>query len=191
MDKYCPGCETTKPVADFGRDSSRPDGLFSYCRICAREYSRERRAVLIASRVAKPAAKRSKCRKCKTVKLAKWFYFDASRKNGLSAYCRRCTTEIQRTTYPKYAERYRDAVKKRKAAKRGATVEIVNRRKVWERDDGVCHICGDPVAYKEMHLDHVKPLSRGGDHSYANCKAAHGPCNLRKGDKILSELVNI
>jgi 5-methylcytosine-specific restriction endonuclease McrA len=32
-----------------------------------------------------------------------------------------------------------------------------------------------------MHIDHVIPLARGGEHSYANAQAAHGPCNMRKG----------
>jgi hypothetical protein len=33
-EKWCPSCRTEKPVADFGRNSARPDGLQSVCRAC-------------------------------------------------------------------------------------------------------------------------------------------------------------
>ena len=59
-----------------------------------------------------------------------------------------------------------------------------------------CHLCGKPVdlsaprwAAREgweygLHVDHVIPLSKGGEHSLANCRPAHGICNLRKSNKI-------
>ena len=34
--RVCPKCETGKPVAAFGRDSSRADGLEVRCRACRR-----------------------------------------------------------------------------------------------------------------------------------------------------------
>ena len=40
-----------------------------------------------------------------------------------------------------------------------------------------------------MHIDHVKPLSKGGWHCLSNLRPACGPCNLSKGAKWpLSEL---
>jgi 5-methylcytosine-specific restriction endonuclease McrA len=35
------------------------------------------------------------------------------------------------------------------------------------------------------HLDHVVPLSRGGEHSYANVQVAHPFCNLSKGPRLI------
>jgi 5-methylcytosine-specific restriction endonuclease McrA len=35
-----------------------------------------------------------------------------------------------------------------------------------------------------MHLDHIVPLARGGEHSYANTQPAHPTCNRRKGAKV-------
>lgn len=32
--KYCPDCDSEKPVADFHRNKSRPDGLASSCKPC-------------------------------------------------------------------------------------------------------------------------------------------------------------
>ena len=73
----------------------------------------------------------------------------------------------------------------------GAFVEDVDRVTVWERDNGICGICGKPVdptlPWPEkfsMTLDHVVPLARGGEHSYANAQIAHAICNSRKNDRL-------
>lgn len=62
------------------------------------------------------------------------------------------------------------------------------------RDDGVCGICGGfaPLVYGATRrnrpsdmatIDHVRPLARGGEHSWANVQLAHLACNLRKHAK--------
>jgi 5-methylcytosine-specific restriction endonuclease McrA len=70
---------------------------------------------------------------------------------------------------------------RRRARKRAAFVEDVHSLVVLERDDGVCGICGGDVDPMNFDVDHVVPLARGGEHSYANVQAAHPPCNTRKG----------
>ena len=30
------------------------------------------------------------------------------------------------------------------------------RRKVWDRDGGVCAHCGEPVSLRQCHIDHIK-----------------------------------
>ena len=39
--KQCRRCYKRLPRSEFNRESSRPDGLFSYCRRCFREYRRD------------------------------------------------------------------------------------------------------------------------------------------------------
>jgi 5-methylcytosine-specific restriction endonuclease McrA len=34
---------------------------------------------------------------------------------------------------------------------------------------------------KSASLDHVRPISRGGSHTYFNVQLAHLTCNLKKG----------
>jgi 5-methylcytosine-specific restriction endonuclease McrA len=73
----------------------------------------------------------------------------------------------------------------RRAAKKGARItESVDRSVVFERDEGFCGICYTKVDSDDWHLDHVVPLSRGGDHSYDNCQVSHPTCNLRKGTSL-------
>ncbi len=72
---------------------------------------------------------------------------------------------------------------KRRAIKSGAFVERVFRKRVYERDMGLCGICGLPVEKGDFTLDHRLPLILGGTHSYENCRTAHASCNFRKGAK--------
>lgn len=43
MDKYCPACDTDKPIDEFTNNRSRPDGKASYCKLCTRQKLKERR----------------------------------------------------------------------------------------------------------------------------------------------------
>lgn len=81
-------------------------------------------------------------------------------------------------------ERVREAEKSRGAKRRarvaGVRVEDVDRQVVWERDGGICHLCGKPVEGR-WHMDHVVPLALGGAHSYENVAVSHPYCNMSKG----------
>ena len=51
-----------------------------------------------------------------------------------------------------------------------------------KRDDGRCGICGRHISdLAACHLDHIRPLSLGGNHHLDNLQLAHGPCNNGKG----------
>ena len=60
----------------------------------------------------------------------------------------------------------------------------LTRRAVLDRDAHSCAYCG----IKADTIDHVRPRSRGGQHSWTNVVAACARCNHRKGDRLLSEL---
>lgn len=57
------------------------------------------------------------------------------------------------------------------------------RSKICERDGFICHICGAPVDPDDVHLDHVKPFSRGGETTFDNLRVSHSRCNLSKSNK--------
>ena len=56
----------------------------------------------------------------------------------------------------------------------------IDRPAVYERDAGICHLCGRPVDPRDFHLDHVIPLVDGGPHTADNLKVAHPVCNRQK-----------
>lgn len=84
-------------------------------------------------------------------------------------------------TWKRYAQDYR-------ARRRGAHVETFSPVEIFERDRWICGLCGKKIRKSLRHpdpgspsLDHVVPLSEGGEHSRRNAQASHLGCNLRKG----------
>lgn len=58
---------------------------------------------------------------------------------------------------------------------------------LWLRDGGSCAYCDAKLAPSGFTFDHVVPRSRGGKTTWENIVTACTPCNMRKGDKMLSE----
>lgn len=70
-----------------------------------------------------------------------------------------------------------------------ASLGEVDYKAILDRDGTRCHLCRQHIdSLNDLHFDHVVPLSRGGAHSMANLKPAHATCNLRKHNKLMSEL---
>lgn len=51
---------------------------------------------------------------------------------------------------------------------------------VYRRYNGKCAICGKGIAIEEMTIDHIIPLSKGGDGSFSNMQCTCDSCNLMK-----------
>ena len=60
----------------------------------------------------------------------------------------------------------------------------VNRREVLRRDNHSCQYCG---SNRRLTLDHVMPVSRGGQHTWNNVVTACERCNQRKSDRTPQE----
>jgi len=71
----------------------------------------------------------------------------------------------------------------RRARERRAFVEVVDRWVLYQRDKGICGLCGGRVKREDASVDHIIPLSMGGAHSYANTQIAHLSCNLKRGNR--------
>ena len=76
----------------------------------------------------------------------------------------------------------------RRARIRGGAVEKFDPREVFDRDAWVCGICSESVdpelRYPDpmsVSLDHIVPVSLGGDHTRANTRCSHWICNSRRG----------
>jgi 5-methylcytosine-specific restriction endonuclease McrA len=97
--------------------------------------------------------------------------------------------ELRRRIAREWAKRNRDSVTANtqayRARKAGLFRHHVDRGVLYEIDRGLCGICGEPVERdSSWHVDHIVPLSKGGEHSYLNCQVSHGPCNQRKNAKL-------
>ena len=62
-----------------------------------------------------------------------------------------------------------------------------SRRNIYRRDRQRCQYCGKRFESRELNLDHVVPLARGGKTSWENIVCSCTRCNTRKGHRGLRE----
>ena len=55
------------------------------------------------------------------------------------------------------------------------------RRKIMERDKYRCKLCGD---HKDLEIDHIIPVSKGGSNEASNLQTLCKLCNIRKSDSM-------
>lgn len=76
---------------------------------------------------------------------------------------------------------------RRRALRAGVEISSVARDRVIERDHATCYLCGRALPVREITLDHVIPLVRGGPHSENNLRVACRSCNSSKGHRTPEE----
>lgn len=57
------------------------------------------------------------------------------------------------------------------------------KRTAYERQGGICKICGRHFELEEMHGDHITPWSLGGKTTAENCQMLCADCNRRKSNR--------
>lgn len=57
------------------------------------------------------------------------------------------------------------------------------KRQAYERQNGICAICGKHFKIEEMEADHITPWCEGGTTTAENCQMLCRECNRRKGGK--------
>lgn len=106
-----------------------------------------------------------------------------------------CGEECRR----KLKNKKRKLYDKKKMKKAVIVDKNITLRKLYIRDKGVCHICGGLCNYEDYNnndafivgkdypsIDHVYPISKGGEHSWDNVRLAHHYCNTIKNDSLLA-----
>ncbi len=80
---------------------------------------------------------------------------------------------------------------KYRALKVSATVNLCGIREfvraIKSKASALCYYCARRVPIREIHFDHIIPLSKGGAHSVENLCVSCVSCNCSKHDKSLSE----
>ena len=96
----------------------------------------------------------------------------------------------------KYFKRIRGNTHKVRAIHFGCEYEPVDPLKVFARDGWRCQICHKKlrpcnrgtIKDNAPELDHIIPLSQGGEHSYRNTQCACRKCNSEKSNNIYGQL---
>lgn len=136
----------------------------------ALEARKRRRAELLLPK-AKPIVK---CRVC-----GQKFYGKTIRSSV-------CSDECQHKLASHYWAMKKDARRRKAQTKETKTITLP---KLFERDGGICWICGEPCditahynANNYPSVDHLIPISKGGKDEWANIKLAHRICNSLRGN---------
>lgn len=126
--------------------------------------------------------------------------------NPVAFKCKECGCDCEtsygdtRSVYcsNKCSRRYNKRIRRKmeRARLRNVKVETVDPIKVFNRDGWRCQICGKKtpkakrgsIDERAPELDHIVPLSAGGEHSYANTQCACRQCNARKGGTVYGQL---
>lgn len=60
------------------------------------------------------------------------------------------------------------------------------KRKLWERDRGVCALRGEPIDLDTdaVQMDHILPRSLGGQDHWSNLRMTHRGCNIARGNGL-------
>ena len=184
--KTCTKCGATKPLSDFHRDRTKPDGHRARCKACflAAQAARRRRLATSGPTIAR---NEKWCPSCRRTLPADAFHSARTSPDGLAYRCRSCAAEQSRRWARENPDAKRAKDARRRARKAAATVEDFSAADLatsWdERGLYACVYCGGPAE----HADHVVPLSRGGAHVVGNLVPACAKCNTSKSARTLPE----
>lgn len=121
---------------------------------------------------------------------AKQYYID--NKEKMRSYMRDYTIKNRAKLSPMWQRNYL----KRRAKLAGVESERYEKLDVYKRDNGVCYICSEHIDIlmdwphpKSFSIDHIIPLSRGGDNTLNNVASTHLRCNISKSTKITERAI--
>src|SRR3990167_10051937 len=173
--KRCSRCGKRKLRSSFHASSYAPDGLQFNCKPCRSEqmadlYKRKRKII-------QERTKRYRKTNAKKVAAFKRRYYE-SHKEQYNAHLRRWRKANWRRHYVNH-------LAKRQALLRGATISDFTLEDWIELLEQYGYQCAYCKSTSKLTMDHIVPLSKGGQHTQRNIAPACGPCNSRKGATLL------
>lgn len=63
----------------------------------------------------------------------------------------------------------------------------LNKHRLFARDRHICGYCGLRFDERDLTIEHILPVSRGGRHEWSNVVTACRPCNTRKASRTPEE----
>jgi 5-methylcytosine-specific restriction endonuclease McrA len=191
--KACNRCKTQRTFEFFNKNPSSPDGYYSLCKDCRGIQKAEyrQRPEVIAREKARLAKAYADNRDALLAKRKARYAADKPKALSKNREWREANLEQHRALCRQWAKDHPEAMRaisaKRRALKNGAegayTADDV--AEMLASQEGKCNACQAPLA--AFHVDHKRPLSRGGSNWPSNLQLLCPPCNLSKGDKTPDE----
>ena len=154
---------------------------FYCCEDCKKEYAR-RKAREYSIKEYQP--KIFICKVCGTKVVT---VYGDKRRNICSEDCEKTLKLSKKHQSIRHKQRNKERKHAREKLIKKIKKDNVTYEKLYERDKGICKICGMPISNNRKinnnwdgTVDHIVPLSCGGEHSNSNCQITHRICNSLK-----------
>ena len=167
--KFCGKCSRNLPASEFNKCNRSRDGLQSKCRACARAYNEANREKRKANYLANREKRKEQER-------ARYWANREERLEKQKVY-RKGNPEVCKAIHHRRRARKRNAEGDHNSAQAQARTAV---------HGDSCIYCASP---NDLHLDHIKPLNKGGSNWPANLAPACAKCNLSKKDKWGEDLL--
>jgi 5-methylcytosine-specific restriction endonuclease McrA len=207
--KVCSKCKLAKSLDSFSTDKQKISGLRSNCRACdkarldASGYGKTYYQNNRETRLAKEAQRRAQNReqenkrsrkwkqenkeRCRVVNAA-WNRNNRERAHQNATAWRKANPERNRDNQNRWRKENPDKQRakevRRRTAHRANGVYFISNAEIKRLYSSPCFYCQDT---KDITLDHIIPISRGGSHSIGNLLPACRSCNLSKNAKTITE----
>ena len=185
--KLCHYCNLEKSLDNFGNDKRVKDGKKNKCNSCHNDYMKayywQHREVMAA----KALVHHHKNKESANARRRENRLKNLEREIQHSRQWQKDNPEAANAIKTNW--RMKNRVKLQEIAEQRETVikagnvpssHIKNLRKM------PCNYCGNFIE-GQMHIDHVVPIAKGGEHSIENLVSACKSCNLSKADKMLDD----
>lgn len=171
--KACSRCKQIKPLSEFGIHRKTKDGHYSQCLICHRE-SRAAYRVRQAENIAKQQAKNYARNRSKRIAYANKRVYENRERHAAYASISKKRRHLQVAA----------DTRRRNARKKANGVFLISNRELKRLNRGPCFYCGSS---KEITIDHVVAIARGGTDSIGNLVPACKSCNSQKRQLTIME----
>ena len=193
--KTCSRCGGEKPLSAFYRNAAARDGLQPCCKLCAsawhKGYLRTEKGKMSKQEYRESGRVKEASRKYrKSAKgAARRHAYNVSPKVKQTARERQNLPAIKAKKRVYNSSPYGKALRRarnhrRKALKLNATIGHVDEKAIYKLCGNRCAYCGST---KNLSLDHIVALSKGGAHCESNLLVACRSCNSSKGTKPVAE----
>lgn len=187
--KRCSKCKESKLILDFPQRKGASDGLASHCKVCNYRATRRwriahREHLKVYGKLWK-AAHPGKCKEHRRK-------YDVEHREQSNEWHKKWKAkhpekrkEFDRKWLIKHPEKVTEYNQRRLARKANAKGNGVTSKQWKEVKSSYCSLCAYCGQRRLLEMDHIVPLSKGGQHDIDNIAPACRPCNAHKSDSSL------